>query len=72
MINILPPLLSINNNTDNTGLPFIDDTDESVYHFNVTGSVVFTVTPGLGVFLTTSARHTPHVFERVLERIHAV
>ena len=72
MINILPSLLPMNNNTDNTGLPFIDDTDENACHFNVTGNVVFTVTPGLGVFLTTSSRHTPHVFERVLERIHAV
>ena len=31
-----------------------------------------TVTPGLGVFLTTSSRHNPHVFERVLDQIHAV
>ncbi|CAF4451592.1 unnamed protein product, partial [Adineta steineri] len=29
-------------------------------------------TPGLGVFLTTSSRHTPHVFERVLARVHAL
>jgi len=45
---------------------------KEIYFTSLTGNVVFTVTPGLGIFLTTSSRHTPHVFERVLERIHAL
>ena len=53
-------------------LDFIDEPNDNTYRVSLTGNVVFTVTPGLGVFLTTSSRHTPHVFERVLERIHAV
>ncbi|CAF4648400.1 unnamed protein product, partial [Rotaria sp. Silwood2] len=73
MIHILPPSLSsTNNNNDENHLPFIDEADENMFLKSPLGNLVFTVTPGLGVFLTTSTRHTPHVFERVLERIHAL
>ena len=30
------------------------------------------ITPGVGCFLTTSKKHTPHVFENFLSRMHAV
>jgi KUP system potassium uptake protein len=30
------------------------------------------ITPGVGCFLTTSKKHTPHVFEKFLSRMHAV
>ncbi|CAF4459720.1 unnamed protein product, partial [Rotaria sp. Silwood2] len=73
MIHILPPSLSsTNNNNDENHLPFIDEADKNMFLKSPLGNLVFTVTPGLGVFLTTSTRHTPHVFERVLERIHAL
>ncbi|CAF1466544.1 unnamed protein product [Rotaria sordida] len=77
MINILPSSsLSMNNNNNNNNdencLPFIDNADENLFLKSPMDNLIFTVTPGLGVFLTTSTRHAPHVFERVLERIHAL
>ncbi|CAF1122433.1 unnamed protein product [Rotaria sp. Silwood1] len=74
IINIHSSSLSINNNhnDDENPLPFIDETDENMFLKRPMDNLVFTVTPGLGIFLTTSTRHTPHVFERVLERIHAL
>jgi hypothetical protein len=75
MINILPPT---NGYSNGNGLAIEDhialteNSDEPRFRTSLTGNVVFTVTPGLGVFLTTSSRHTPHVFERVLAHIHAV
>lgn len=73
-IDPIPPTLTmIDSNEDENHLEFIDDSDDNnVFRIHSTGDVVFTVTPGLGVFLTTSSRHTPHVFERVVARIHAV
>jgi hypothetical protein len=70
-VKILPPISS-----DNTGanrrITFMNDIDDEAFHTDSSENTLCTVTPGLGVFLTTSSRHTPHVFERVLTRIHAV
>ena len=71
-INILPPIASENGSTINHRISFINNVVESEFHMSSSGNIVCTITPGLGVFLTTSSRHTPHVFERVLARIHAV
>ena len=70
-VNILPP---INNESApfNNRISFIHDVDETAFYTDSSRNMLCTITPGLGVFLTTSSRHTPHVFERVLARIHAV
>ncbi|CAF5056791.1 unnamed protein product, partial [Rotaria socialis] len=72
-VNMPPESLTNTDTTDNNRFEFIDDSDDdnNIFRISSTGNVAFTVTPGLGVFLTTSSRHTPHVFERVLARIHA-
>ena len=67
MIHILPASAEIANSNGNG-----HTTDEHGFRKSLTGNVVFTITPGLGVFLTTSSRNTPHAFERVLAQIHAV
>lgn len=67
IINVLPPATDISINNGNE-----IEINEPRFRKSITGNVLFTVTPGLGVFLTTSSRHTPHVFERVLAQIHAV
>ncbi|CAF3164371.1 unnamed protein product [Rotaria socialis] len=73
-VNMPPESLTNTDTTDNNRFEFIDDSDDdnNIFRISSTGNVAFTVTPGLGVFLTTSSRHTPHVFERVLARIHAL
>jgi len=53
-------------------ISFVNNFDETTFPESSSGNVICTITPGLGVFLTTSSRHTPHVFERVLANIHAV
>ncbi|UJR22627.1 hypothetical protein I4U23_025668 [Adineta vaga] len=74
LINILPPSASLlSDEKDESHNSSVNGHGEdSVFRTSLTGHVVFTITPGLGVFLTTSSRHTPHVFERVLARIHAL
>ena len=75
MINILPPANGYSNGNGHVmedHIALTENPDEPRFLTSLTGNVVFTVTPGLGVFLTTSSRHTPHVFERVLAHIHAV
>jgi len=70
-INVLPPIA----NEDGAlykRISFVNNVDERAFNTSSSGNIICTITPGLGVFLTTSSRHTPHVFERVLERIHAV
>lgn len=71
IINVLPPMNTVNNGL-NESLEERQALKENHYRTSATGNVLYTVTPGLGVFLTTSSRHTPHVFERVLAQIHAV
>jgi hypothetical protein len=74
-INILPPSSStVNENGHSIShrITFINTADVTTFNTSSSGNIVCSVTPGLGVFLTTSSRHTPHVFERVLARIHAV
>lgn len=70
-VNILPPINN-ENVLANNRISFIHDVDETAFYADATRNMICTITPGLGVFLTTSSRHTPHVFERVLTRIHAV
>lgn len=70
-VNILPPINN-ENAPSNNRISFIHDVDETAFYTNSSRNMLCTITPGLGVFLTTSSRHTPHVFERVLARIHAV
>lgn len=70
-INILPPIIN-EDGASNRRISFINNADEIAFHTSASGDILCTITPGLGVFLTTSSRHTPHVFERVLERIHVV
>jgi len=70
IINVLPPMNNVNNGL-NESLEERQVSKENHYRTSATGNVRYTVTPGLGVFLTTSSRHTPHVFERVLAQIHA-
>jgi hypothetical protein len=71
-IKILPSIANGNGSPINKRISFINNIDESAFHTSSSGNIICTITPGLGVFLTTSSRHTPHVFERVLARIHAV
>jgi hypothetical protein len=70
-INVLPPVNDVAHNVDEE-IPLNGIADASHFRTSINGNVVFSVTPGLGVFLTTSSRHTPHVFERFLARVHAV
>ena len=70
--NILPPIDNGNNESTGHQISFVNANDEHEFHISSTNHISCTVTPGLGVFLTTSSRHTPHVFERVLARMHAV
>lgn len=70
-INILPPIENERGHSHKR-ISFVNNVDETAFHTHESGNIVCTVTPGLGVFLTTSSRHTPHSFERVLARIHAV
>jgi hypothetical protein len=75
IINILPStidLSSSHNECHDDPILLTSNLDHTRFRTSVTGNVIFTVTPGLGVFLTTSSKHTPHVFERVLAHIHAV
>ena len=75
MINILPPTNGYSNGNGlavEDHIALTENPEEPRFRTSLTGNVVFTVTPGLGVFLTTSSRHTPHIFERVLGHIHAV
>jgi hypothetical protein len=71
-INVLPPIAGGGAAGMHKRISFIHNVEETEFHTSSTGNIVCTITPGLGVFLTTSSRHTPHVFERVLARIHAV
>ncbi|UJR26449.1 hypothetical protein I4U23_007779 [Adineta vaga] len=70
--NILQPMISENASSKTNRISFINMNDQTEFHTSTAGSIACTITPGLGVFLTTSSRHTPHVFERVLERVHAL
>jgi len=70
-IHILPPIAN-ENGALHKRISFVNNVDETAFNARSSGNIICTITPGLGVFLTTSSRHTPHVFERVLERIHAV
>ncbi|CAF0761725.1 unnamed protein product [Adineta ricciae] len=70
--NILPPISNGNNGSTGHRISFVNANDEHEFHISSTNHISCTVTPGLGVFLTTSSRHTPHVFERVLARMHAL
>ncbi|CAF0835801.1 unnamed protein product [Adineta ricciae] len=73
IINILPPSATLTNDERNESRSSsTSPTQENLFRTSLTGHVTFTVTPGLGIFLTTSSRHTPHVFERVLARVHAL
>ncbi|CAF1257676.1 unnamed protein product [Adineta steineri] len=73
LINVLPPsTTSLNTSDGETHFPINNGYKRNTFRTSLTGNVTFTVTPGLGVFLTTSSRHTPHVFERVLARVHAL
>ncbi|CAF1547762.1 unnamed protein product, partial [Didymodactylos carnosus] len=40
--------------------------------FHNNAGITASITPGLGVFLTTSSTYTPHVFENLLKRLHAI
>jgi hypothetical protein len=71
-INILPPIDDENGSSTKNRISFVNNLNETDFHISPSGNIACTVTPGLGVFLTTSSRHTPHVFERVLARVHAV
>jgi hypothetical protein len=71
-INILPPITNGDGSTINKRISFINNIDEIAFPTSSSNGLICTITAGLGVFLTTSSRHTPHVFERVLARIHAV
>ena len=70
-VNILPPI-SDENGALHRRITFINNITDTQFPTSSSEDVICTITPGLGVFLTTSSRHTPHVFERVLARIHAV
>jgi KUP system potassium uptake protein len=39
---------------------------------NTNGMIPAVITPGVACFLTTSKKHTPHVFENFISRVHAV
>jgi len=71
-INILPPITNGDGFTVNKRISLINNIDEIAFPTSSSDGLVCTITAGLGVFLTTSSRHTPHVFERVLARIYAV
>ncbi|CAF1364347.1 unnamed protein product [Adineta steineri] len=71
-IKILPPISDGDGSSISNRISFIYNVDHTEIDTNSSSKTVCTVTPGLGVFLTTSSRHTPHVFERVLDRMHAL
>jgi len=71
-VNILPPINTDENPVIYRKISFITNIESTDFRSNAMRNILCTVTPGLGVFLTTSSRHTPHVFERVLTNIHSV
>lgn len=71
-VNILPPINTNENPVICRKISFITNIESTDFRSNDMRNILCTVTPGLGVFLTTSSRHTPHIFERVLTNIHSV